>query len=93
MGQSAAAVDGGRSIQLTFDFEGTRGYTGVGEVQVTMFNCPDWGLAVQSIRLQNSGGESVLSSRQLLYFSGDSYAVFTVSVYILRKSYVVRPST
>ena len=31
-----------------------------------MFNCPDWGLAVQSIRLQNSGGESVLSSSRVL---------------------------
>ena len=41
------------------------GYTGVEAAEVTMFNCPDWGLAVQSIRLQNSGGENILSSRQV----------------------------
>ena len=27
---TAAAVDGGRSILITFDFDGTPGYTGVG---------------------------------------------------------------
>ena len=54
-----------RSIPLTFEFDSPE-YTGVGEVQVIMFNCPDWGLAVQSIRLQNSGGESVLSSSRVL---------------------------
>ena len=62
---TAAAVDGGRSILLTFEFDSPE-YTGVWGVEVTMFNCPDWGLAVQSIRLQNSGGESVLSSSRVL---------------------------
>ena len=33
-------------IPLTFGFGDTPGYTGVGAVEVTMFNCPGWGLAV-----------------------------------------------
>ena len=60
-----SSEDGGRSIPITFDFDGTPGYTGVGAVEVTMFNCPDWSLAVRSIRLQNSRGESILSSSQV----------------------------
>ena len=60
----SSAEDGGRSMSLLFEF-GTTGFIGVWGVEVTMFNCPDWGLAVRSIRLQNGRGGSILSSSQV----------------------------
>ena len=60
----SSAGDGGRSNSLSFIFD-TTGFIGVWGVEVTMFNCPDWGLAVRSIRLQNVRGGSILSSSQV----------------------------
>ena len=60
----SSAEDGGGSNSLTFEFD-TAGFIGVWGVEVTMFNCPDWGLAVRSIRLQNGRGGSILSSSQV----------------------------
>ncbi len=36
---------------ITFDFEATPGYVGVERVEVVMFNCPEWGISVDSIIL------------------------------------------
>ena len=54
----SSAEDGGKSNSLSFEFA-TPGFTGVWGVEVTMFNCPDWGLAVRSIRLYRMAGEEV----------------------------------
>ena len=59
----SSVEDGGGSL-LSFEFD-TTGFTGVWGVEVTMFNCPDWGLAVQSITLQNGRGGGILSSNQV----------------------------
>ena len=37
--------------EVTSDFTDTPGYTGVWGVEVVMFNCPEWGLAAQEVRL------------------------------------------
>ena len=60
----SSAEDGGRRNSLSFEFD-TTGFIGVWGVEVTMFNCPDWGLAVQSIRLQSGRGGGILSSSQV----------------------------
>ncbi len=36
---------------ITFDFEAAPGYVGVERVEVVMFNCPEWGISVDSITL------------------------------------------
>ena len=35
---------------LVSDFNGTSNYEGVGRVELVMFNCPEWGIAVQDIQ-------------------------------------------
>ena len=62
---TAADIDGGRSIPITFDFGDTPGYAGVWAVEVTIFNCPDWGLAVQTTKWR--GRKLSQQSQQLLY--------------------------
>ncbi len=42
------------STNITFDFQATRGYVGVERVEVVMFNCPEWGISVDSITLNES---------------------------------------
>ena len=37
--------------QITFNFAATPDYSGVRQVEVVMFNCPEWGITVQNIRL------------------------------------------
>ena len=39
------------TASITFDFTDTPDYTGVGRVEVVMFNCPDWGISVRTIQL------------------------------------------
>ena len=34
---------------LSFSFSGTPGYAGVERIELTMFNCPEWGISVQKI--------------------------------------------
>ncbi len=43
-----------RPYSITFDFEATPGYVGVKRVEVVMFNCPEWGISVDSITLYGS---------------------------------------
>ncbi len=42
------------TTDITFDFEATPGYVGVQRVEVVMFNCPEWGISVDSIFLYGS---------------------------------------
>ncbi len=42
------------TTSITFDFEATAGYVGVERVEVVMFNCPEWGISVDSITLYGS---------------------------------------
>ncbi len=41
-------------IDISFYFEATPGYVGVKRVEVVMFNCPEWGISVDSITLYGS---------------------------------------
>ena len=40
-----------KTVNITFDFTDTPDYTGVGRVEVVMFNCPEWGISVRIIEL------------------------------------------
>ncbi len=42
------------STNITFNFQATPGYVGVERVEVVMFNCPEWGISVDSITLYGS---------------------------------------
>ncbi len=42
------------TTDITFDFQATPGYVGVRRVEVVMFNCPEWGISVDSITLYQS---------------------------------------
>ncbi len=42
------------TTDITFDFEATPGYVGVERVEVVMFNCPEWGISIDSIALHVS---------------------------------------
>ncbi len=46
------------STDITFDFEATPGYVGVKRVEVVMFNCPEWGISVDTITLRGSNKTS-----------------------------------
>ena len=39
------------TAEITFDFTATPDYTGVKRVEVVMFNCPEWGISVTTIKL------------------------------------------
>ena len=39
------------TAEITFDFTATPDYTGVGRVELMMFNCPEWGISVRTISL------------------------------------------
>ena len=39
------------TAEITFDFTDTPDYTGMGRVEVVMFNCPEWGISVRTISL------------------------------------------
>ncbi len=45
---------GSPTTDITFDFQATPGYVGVERVEVVMFNCPEWGISVDSITLYGS---------------------------------------
>ncbi len=44
------------TTHVTFDFQDTPGYVAIGvqRVEVVMFNCPEWGISVDSITLYGS---------------------------------------
>ncbi len=48
---------------ITFDFEATPDYVGVQRVEVVLFNCPEWGISVDTITLY---GSNTISSRNIL---------------------------
>ena len=54
------------TANITFDFTDTPDYTGVGRVEVVMFNCPEWGISVRTISLFSatsiSGNRTFLTS-------------------------------
>ena len=39
------------TTEITFNFTNTPDYTGMGRVEVVMFNCPEWGISVKTISL------------------------------------------
>lgn len=53
------------STELVFDFTGTPGYAGVEGVGVAMFNCPEWGISTQHVRLL--GATSLTGVKSLLH--------------------------
>ena len=54
------------TAEITFDFTDTPDYTGVGRVEVVMFNCPEWGISVRTISLftatSTSGSRIIVTS-------------------------------
>ncbi len=50
------------TTDITFDFEATLNYVGVERVEVVMFNCPEWGISVDSISLHESTRTSSIGS-------------------------------
>ena len=46
----------GNSVEFTFDFTDTPGYTGVGGAEVVMFNCPEWGISVETFTFMTTSG-------------------------------------
>ena len=52
------------TAEITFDFTATPDYTGVGRVEVVMFNCPEWGISVRTISLFSA--TSISGSRTFL---------------------------
>ena len=61
------AVAGNPTVDVTFDFTATQAFTLVRRVEVVMFNCPQWGIAIQGIQFfhLNSIGTSILSDPKL----------------------------
>ena len=54
-------TDQGRR-NITFDFTGTPGYAGVERVELVIFHCREWGIAVQTIRLFTASSLSEAAS-------------------------------
>ncbi len=48
------------TTNITFDFQATPNYTAIERVEVLMFNCPEWGISVDSITLYGSTTSSPL---------------------------------
>ena len=46
------------TAEITLDFTDTPDYTGVGRVEVVMFNCPEWGISVTTIQLYSATSTS-----------------------------------
>ena len=44
---------------IIFEFTATPGFIGVARVELVMFNCPEWGISVQTVRLLTSSSISV----------------------------------
>ncbi len=61
------------TTDITFDFEATPGYVGVARIEVVMFNCPEWGISVDSITLHGSNTTtSILDTISPIITSCDS---------------------
>ncbi len=50
------------TTDITFDFEATPSYVGVQRVEVVMFNCPEWGISVDSIILYGSTNKTSIGN-------------------------------
>ena len=48
--------------EIISNFAGTPGYVGVWGVKLVMFNCPEWGIAVQSVQLLEQQSSFLLQS-------------------------------
>ena len=65
----------GNSVEFTFNFADTPGYTGVRGVEVVMFNCPEWGISVESLTLRaTSETRNILTTISVTTTSCDSLA-------------------
>lgn len=53
----------GITTMFAFDFEGVPDYMGVTRVEVAMFNCPEWGIAIQSISLSEASNVIQVGTR------------------------------
>ena len=42
--------------RITFDFTRTPGFVRVERIVLVLFNCPEWGISVQSVQLLANGG-------------------------------------
>lgn len=42
------------SVDITFNFRNTSNYVGLKRFEVVLFNCPQWGISVQSIRIKGT---------------------------------------
>ena len=49
-----------REREISFDFTGKPRYSGVKRIELVMFNCPEWGIAIQTITLLTS--QSILEA-------------------------------
>ena len=71
------------AAEITFDFTITPDYTGVGRIEVVMFNCPEWGISVRTITLfsatSTSGSRSFLTSISPTTTSCDSLVRVCIS--------------
>ena len=65
--------------EITFDFTATPNYTGMGRVEVVMFNCPEWGISVRTINLHSA--TSTLSNRN---FETTSHPTTTSCDFLVR---------
>ena len=74
-----------QEAHLNFDFSGTAGYRGVNRIEVVMFNCPQWGIAADTITVYrptkfiNTGGTVVLSNVTYTITSCDSLVRVCIS--------------
>ena len=71
------------TASITFDFTDTPDYTGVGRVEVVMFNCPEWGISFSTISLfsatSTSGSRIYLTSISPTTTSCDSLVRVCIS--------------
>ena len=71
------------TAEITFDFTTTPNYTGVGRVEVVMFNCPEWRISVRLIQLLSaisiSGSRTFITSISPTTTSCDSLVIVCIS--------------
>ena len=78
-------IDNPRRREIIFDFRNSRDYMGVRRVELTMFNCPAWGIAVETIGLLRSSsisGSRIQIERVSVETSCDSLVQECISITI-----------
>ena len=68
----------GDSVVLNFSFTGTPGYAGVERVELTMFNCPEWGIFVQDIYISPTGSAEAPITTTCTKFQTSCVSLVTV---------------